>query len=267
MAGTRRVLLHRLHPVLSRAKGRRLGLPAAWVALFLVTLLCSLAVPGLAHRPGESTPAVLATSTPDLFQSSVPIDLEEQARQLYEAGNYSEAVQVLQRGLQSYRQKQDAIGMVVVLNNLCLSYQRLGQWEAAQTSLKEALTLLKQAADSPDRASLTAQTLDVQGSLQLARGQTAQAIDSWSEAAARYRQAGNLNRLALSQINQAQALQALGLYRRAISTLQATSNSLSSHPDSLIKAATLRNLGDGLRTTGALEDAKQPGKSQRFNSV
>jgi CHAT domain-containing protein/tetratricopeptide (TPR) repeat protein len=187
-------------------------------------------------------------------EQSLAGNLEQQARTLYEAGRLSEAVQILQQALQSYRQKGDTIGQAIVLSNLSLSYQQLGAWAEATQAIDSASALLQQTPkDTPERSAVWAQALDVQGSLQLAQGKADKANESWKQANELYTKMGDTTRATLSRINQAQALQALGLYRQALLTFNDLEQALQSQPDSLAKAANLRSLGDALGRLGKLD--------------
>jgi CHAT domain-containing protein/tetratricopeptide (TPR) repeat protein len=180
--------------------------------------------------------------------------VEQQAKNLYEAERFSEASQLLEQALQSYQKTGDIIGQAVVLSNLALSYQQLGTWEKANQAIAQAFTLLKQAPqNTPSRSGVWAQALDVLGSLQLAAGKADKAVESWEQSAKLYTQLGDSTRATRSRINQAQALQALGLYRQAIFTLNNVEIDLQSQPDSRRKAENLRSLGDALRGIGSLD--------------
>ena len=61
--------------------------------------------------------------------------------------------------------------------------------------------------------------LDIQAQLHLTQGQSEQALATWEQAAASYTQTNNLDGSIRNQINQAQALQELGLYRRSVALL------------------------------------------------
>ncbi|UIE38130.1 CHAT domain-containing protein [Leptodesmis sichuanensis] len=111
-----------------------------------------------------------------------------------------------------------------------------------------------------------------QGNARYQQGQFAEALDCWQQAEKRYQAAGDRDRVVISQINQAQAQQDLGLYPRACQTLlrafgveaqdcrQFTSDqkinlvqTLKAQPDSLTRATGLRSLGDVLRAIGNLD--------------
>lgn len=61
--------------------------------------------------------------------------------------------------------------------------------------------------------------LTIQGKLQLTQGETSQALKTWQATEAAYRKANDTIGILGSQINQARALQAQGLYRRATTLL------------------------------------------------
>ncbi|MGQ4647997.1 CHAT domain-containing protein [Lyngbya aestuarii] len=242
--------------------------------LCLVCLSAWLCVLGLPAIAKGSMPNITAIQTPPNYTSwlqetseEIPPFLgevraaltqaetvEQQAKNLYQAGRYSEASQLLEQAFQDYQKKGDTIGQAVVLSNLSLSYQHLGTWEEANQAIAQALTLLEQAPkNTPSRSAIWAQAWDVQGSLQLAEGKADKAVESWEKSAKLYTQLGDATRATRSRINQAQSLQVLGLYRQAIFTLNNVENDLQSQPDSLTKAENLRSLGDALRGIGRLD--------------
>lgn len=226
--------------------------------IVLSALICVVVLPAIGQSSVPSTaPTTVPSARPTVEKSGNPATLEQQAKGLYDAGQFTEAVTILQQALQIYRDQGDRIGQAIVLSNLSLSYQQLGSWESATQSLEEALTLLKASPNQPERLTVQAQVLDVQGSLFLARGKADQAISAWEQAAGLYGKAGETTRSALSQINQAQALQTLGMFRRAIATLEKLQSSLQAQPDSITKATALRSLGDALRLAGDLDKAEK----------
>ncbi|MCF2150244.1 CHAT domain-containing protein [Desmonostoc muscorum LEGE 12446] len=231
-------------------KFRRYG-----VLVVVTTLLC-VVIPY-----SVTLPVVAQNTTPSAAETTQTPNWEQQAKTLYEAGRFSEAVTILQQPLEFYQKKRDILGVAVVRSNLSLNYQQLGRWKEATEEINAALTLLQsepqQKQKSTEQLAVWAQALDVQGSLQLARGEIEQALDIWEQATTLYNQLGNSNRVTLSRLNQAQALQALGLYRQAKTTLDKLQQSLDKQSAPLTKAANLRSLGDALRVMGDLEQAQK----------
>lgn len=205
-----------------------------------------------------------------IAQSQSAPSLEQQARSRYSAAQFSEAAALFQQASLAYKAALDPIHQALSLSNLSLCYQQLGQWNDAIRAITDSLALLKAvSAATPDKSLALAPALDIQGGLLLARGQADAALKSWERATALYTQQGKLNRVLTSQINQAQALQNLGLYRRAIALLdtalklpqrstanaqqvQTLLNTVTASPET---ATALRTLGDSLRVTGNLTQA------------
>ncbi|MBH8554029.1 CHAT domain-containing protein [Nostocaceae cyanobacterium CENA357] len=222
----------------AKGKGRN------WLRLllyFLLTLLCILASPVLAKVPDATHSSSQLTN--------VNITASQQGKVLYDAGRFAQAAQVLQQAAQEYKQQGDHQRLATTLSNLSLAYQQLGAWTQAQQAITESLKLLK-GQEKSQNLQLLAQSLDIQGRLQLAMGQTEKALATWQETAKIYQQLKNHSGVVRSQINQAQAWRTQGFFRRAVEILEQTSQKLQSQPDSIEKAVGLRSLGDALLVTG-----------------
>ncbi|MBD2354841.1 CHAT domain-containing protein [Tolypothrix sp. FACHB-123] len=202
--------------------------------------------------------AKVDSSPPSLMQvSSNLAQLEEQGRKYYEAEQFLAAVKIWQQVLQTYQSQGDKLNQARVLSNLSLSYQQLGQWPEADRAISHSLELLQVKQDKPEYLKVLAQALNTQGSLQLATGKLETALATWQQATAIYTKAKNETGVLRSFINQSQALKALGLYRRALSTLTSVKAMLQKQPDSPLKTAGLRSLGASLRLVGNLTQAQQ----------
>ncbi|NJO77442.1 MAG: CHAT domain-containing protein [Cyanobacteria bacterium RM1_2_2] len=194
-----------------------------------------------------------------VFAANQPIQVAQSPAQsgqaLYEAGQFHEAKTVLQQALQTYQQQGDQLQQALTLSNLALVYQQLGQWQAANQAIEEGMSLLEQSSLSPAATQVLAQALNIRGRLQLAQGHAESALTSWQQAADLYAQLNDSERMAQAQLNQAQALQALGLYRRAIELLTALKSSLPDRATPL-KITVLRSLGDALQVSGDLSASR-----------
>ncbi|MDZ8053229.1 MAG: CHAT domain-containing protein [Aulosira sp. ZfuVER01] len=214
----------------------------------LFTLVGTL-VPVAAH---DSVPSLMVEELSNTAQQ------EQQGRQYYEAGQFLAAIKIWQQVLQIYQSQGNWLNQARVLNNLSLSYQQLGQWLEATQAISTSLKLLPAKGGSTQaELNVLAQTLNNQGSLELATGKSEAALATWQKATATYTKAENETGVIRSLINQSQALKALGLYRRALSTLTQVNQILQKQPDSALKTAGLRSLGSSLRLVGNLEQAQQ----------
>lgn len=240
--------------------------PLKFCLLSLLTaLVCLVTSPSLALLPRTD-------SIPPLAQHTAPTaeSLEQQGRSLYTNGQFSQAITAFQQAAQAYAAQGSLLKQAIVLSNLALTYQQLGQWTEANQAITTSLVQLEAGLEqegSPDRTSALAQALDIQGSLYLAQGNAQAAFETWERSIALYDQLGDQQRATQSRMNQAQALQTLGLYRRAIETvlaalgwpLQALADSemlqsqLQNLPDSPMAMVALQSLGEALRVTGRLE--------------
>ncbi|KAM3092507.1 CHAT domain-containing protein [Phormidesmis sp. 146-35] len=186
--------------------------------------------------------------------AEVPISetLVEQSKQRYETGQYTDAIALLQRAISAYRQQGDSLKQAMSLSNLALSHQQLGQWNAANQAIAESLRLLQ---NRP--SSVLAQTLEVQGQLQLVQGQTESALSTWEQSEKVYIQINDSAGVIRSRLNQCYALRVLGFYRRAQTILQELQQTLDRQPDSITKVIALRSLGNALARSADLANAER----------
>lgn len=181
----------------------------------------------------------------------------EQGRTLYEAGRFSEAADVWQQAVKEFTAQGEVFHLALTLTYLSNVYQELGQWEQAGETIAKSLNLIQSGDRTKIPTLILAQALNTQASLQLALGQTETALNTWELAEKAYTQAKDETGKLGTQINQAQALQILGLYRRAQAILEQVNQKLVALPDSLLKATGLRSLGIALQVTGDLERSQK----------
>jgi CHAT domain-containing protein len=181
-----------------------------------------------------------------------------ESQTLYESGRFAEAVNLLQQAIQVYRKQGDTLKQAVALSNLSLAYQQLGDWQQAQSAITKSLNL--QEFEKPDlinkNLAVLAQTLDIQGRLQLLTGKPELALATWKQTEKFYTKINDKNGIALALIYQAQALYNQGFNKQAINKLEQVHQTLSSQSDSLAKAAVLLSLGNTLETLGELEKSR-----------
>jgi CHAT domain-containing protein/predicted negative regulator of RcsB-dependent stress response len=219
----------------------------------LTFLLVTTVLPAIAEFQ-PPFPIQSSQSTTTHYESTkYPITLLKKGQQLYDAGQFAEAAQVWEQAAKLFKQRREKHNQAKSYNYLAIVYQDLGRWEAAQKAILQVLNLLK----SIDDPFLYAQILNTQGSFQLHKGDGETALKMWEQAETRYRSIKDVTGVVLSQINQAQAMQTLGLYRRAKRKLEQVNQDLATLPDSIIKARGLRSLGVTLQVVGDLEQSQK----------
>ena len=202
--------------------------------------------------------AVSPPPVPAVVQNTTSLrSLMQQGQQLSDDGRFTEAARIWKQTVQAAEKQGDALIQALSLSRLAASYQELGQWDSSETAIAQSLALLKQLTlSSQDGKLVKAQALNTQGSLHLAMGQAETALTAWQDAQQYYEKAEDETGKLGSQLNQAQALQAMGLYRRAYGKLLEINEQLQSQPDSELKALGLESLGNVLRVSGDLSQSK-----------
>ncbi|WP_293067145.1 tetratricopeptide repeat protein [Moorena sp. SIO4A5] len=186
--------------------------------------------------------------------------LLKQGKGLYDSGRFAEAVDVLEQALESNQTQGDKLSEAMVLSNLSLAYQQLGLWTQAKNAIansEKILRSLKATDKSTGYLQVLAQSLMIKGSIELGSSEAKAAMESWEQAAVTYGELGDEAGQIRSRINIAQALQELGMYKRALNLLNQVEESLTAQPDSLNKAIGLRSLGNMRQLVGELSQSRE----------
>ncbi|OUL18277.1 hypothetical protein BV378_36885 [Nostoc sp. RF31YmG] len=200
---------------------------------------------------------VIAQNPPSQIQPASAVSLIQSAKQYYDAGQFSAAAQLLQQALQIYQASADIPHQAQALSLLSLVQQKLGHWQQAKAALDNSLNLLDKLPSDRDFSRIHAQVWNSLGHWQLAQGQTEAAVISWEKAEKSYIVSGDRAGIIGIQINQALALQALGLYRRAEKLLTQIEQQLDQQPDSSLKATGLLNIGNIRRFNSDLDKSAE----------
>lgn len=187
-----------------------------WICLLgpLLGLLLSGRAPALSQPASRLPPDPPISS---VSASLNPLDLLEQGRSFYAAGQFAAAVTVWQQAAQQYQTQGDFQQQAIALTYLSLAQQELGNWSEAEAAISRSVQLLQ--ADPAGQSLPLAQALNARGRLEFLLGQATAAIATWQQATDLYRQQGDGLGVTGGLINQAQALEAAGAYRRACATL------------------------------------------------
>lgn len=210
------------------------------------------ALPEIQIQRGINTPTVIQISNVDADR------LLEKGQLLYQESRFSEAVRFLEQARKFYNSNNDLVKQALVGNYLAAAYEKLGEWEAAKKAIGTSLQLLKsQSTSNPEVSQVLARIYNTKGKIELASGETENALASWQEAFKFYSKINHENGIIGSKINQAQALKNLGLYNQALKILEDSEISLKKQPNTLIKATALRSLGNTYRLIGKLETSQK----------
>jgi CHAT domain-containing protein len=224
------------------------------------TVITATISPNIAVLPQGAIAAGEPVSQPIKYPTDLPKEAASQLKQgqhHYQVGQFSEAVSLWQQATQSFQTQGDYLNQALSLSYLSLAHQSLGQWPAAKQAIAQGLDLLKTQSGLPSKGlAIQAQLLNAQGQLQLAMGQTEAALNTWKAAQQNYSQIKDAMGVVGAQINQAQALKAMGFYNRAQINLEAIHQQLQSQPASPLKVAALRSLGNLWQSIGNFKSAQ-----------
>ncbi|MEQ8996940.1 MAG: CHAT domain-containing protein [Coleofasciculus sp. B1-GNL1-01] len=199
-----------------------------------------------------------ALNPPPFPTSNNALTLFQQGKTYYQAGQFAAALDAWQQAANAYQTQGEPLNQAMTFSNLALAYQELAEWNQANHAMAQSFALLDTLpANTPEHLRVQAQAFNTQGTLQLAQGQPEAALKTWQHASQLYRQIPDEPGIIRSQINQALALRALGLYRRARNTLVQLETTLPTQPNNPLKAATYANLGNLHRSLGHPQDAQE----------
>jgi len=121
--------------------------------LLLIILFClSLAIP----------PVLAQIDSPNTAQ------LIQQGKEYYNSGQFIKAIPIWQQTLKEF--PPNSLNQAMVLSNLSLTYQQLGDWEKANAAIIQSLNILQSSKKTTEQQRILAQTLDIQGQLQQKTG-------------------------------------------------------------------------------------------------
>lgn len=183
------------------------------------------------------------------------LTLVQRGKQHYDAGQFASAASLWQQAARSSALGGQLVQQAQILSWMSLAQQKLGHWSEAEAAIDASLSLLDRLPQENPRVG--AQILNAQGELQLAKGNPESALSSWKKVEQLYTSAGDEIGALGSQINQAQALQVLGLYRKAEKLLNKIATQLEEQSDSTIKIAGLHNLGHVWQQVGDLQASER----------
>ncbi len=217
-------------------------------AIILTMVLGWNTQPSIANSSSKASPDMTLSQLPNSLTTLV-----QDGKHYYQLGQYAKAIATWQQAADICVKQGDRLNHAIVLQNLALAHQQLGQWKQADQEIVLSIEILQADSQQPK---LLAQALNIQGNIQLAQGKAEDALTIWQRAAITYEQSGDTDGAIRSKINQSQALRSLAQYPKAKETLDQAQVKLKERPDSSLKAAILLNLGETLRLCGDLQGSK-----------
>ena len=195
-------------------------------------------------------------------------NLVRQGREYYQTEQYQEAINKLEQAADIFAQLGEAELEAITRSNLSLAYQQLSEWKEAENEIFRSLTILEfndnleildnwKISDlTSDKLKILAKVINIFGRLQYFQDNPDKAVSIWKLATKIYQKLDDNQGIVISQMNQVQALQALGLYQEAKKTIGTVQKNLDYLPDNL-KFQGLISLGNVFRNTGDLVNSEK----------
>jgi CHAT domain-containing protein len=233
------------HKACHLCRGRAVHSLAIWLSIWMgvgALVTSKSAAAFVSNQPS----LVLAQQTQEIGFSGEG-SLKE-GRRLYASGLFAQAASSFQAAAEAYAGRGDRANQALSLSYCSLTFQELAQWQAAEDAIATSLKLLK--SNSVSEPILWAHVLNTQASLQFTTGKAEAAIATWDNARQFYQRANDLEGALGSQINQAQAWQQLGFYRRTRTLLTDLTQQVSTTPNLILKLRSLHSLGIAYQKLG-----------------
>ncbi len=197
--------------------------------------------------------AIAFTETP-----TSELSLFAAGQRLFEQGKFAAAANIWQEVADQSEQANNQPQKALALHYVALADQQLEHWLEAKRAIDESLQILSRLdLISRTEKAMFAQVLNTAGLVELKLGHTQAALETWEKATIAYTEIGDTIGKLGSQINQAIALQTLGLYPRSQTIFKQVLSELESQPNSSLKINTLHQLGITLRFTGNLAESRR----------
>ena len=176
------------------------------VSLCLIAVLTFLLSLGLSFDQNLPT---LAQTAP---VENIVTETEQTAKKQYQQGHLEKAIALWENIAQNYQQQGKTVNQAEVLSYLALAYQQQGEWQKSEKAIASSLELVE---NDGNGKKVFAESLNTLGTLQLAKGQTEEALKSWQKATLLFQQLNDPEGEFRGKINQGRALRVLGFYPRA----------------------------------------------------
>ncbi len=229
--------------------------------------------------------SVLAVNTQNQSVQSVQNganELVESGKKYYDLGQFQASITDLEQALVIFDEQKDKLKQAIILSNLSLGYQQLGNWEKAEDAIAKSLALLAYNPETKitnftkQEQNIIASTLNIYGRLLFQKGETYLALENWQKAEDIFQILNNNQGVISNKINRVKALQILGNYEQSTNLVRQIQEDLAQN--SLpIQIQGLQSLAEVLPAIGksnesekllqkSLELAKQINSKKEINS-
>ena len=181
----------------------------------------------------------------------------QNGRYLYQQTKFADSIIYLQKAYENAVQQDNHKQQIKSLNLMSMGYQKLGEWQKAKRLINQSTQLIESQTNiNPEIIFLWSQTLNIQGQIEFATGNSQQALLVWQEAQKQAENINDLEGIQGSLINQVTAYASLGEYIKANKILQKLQINLEQTPDSEIKLYGLVSLATILQKQGELKQSE-----------
>ena len=176
------------------------------ISLCLIAVVTFLLSLGLSFN--QNLPTVAQTPPVE----NIVTETEQTAKTQYQQGHLEKAIALWESIAQNYQQQGKTVNQAEILGYLALAYQQQGDWQKAEKAIALSLELVENDARGKN---VLAESLNTLGTLQLAKGQTEEALKSWQKATLLFQELKDTEGEFRGKINQGRGLRVLGFYPRA----------------------------------------------------
>lgn len=233
-----------------------------------ISLSSCTIVRAIAFLPSE-------TFASSISETSVSLSLQEeklhQGIERFQYEDYERAIALWEEAIELDNGLDNSLTRALLFSNLSLAHQHLSELEIAKEYIKKSLETFNHQEMSTWLSvewDYYAKALNTLGWLHLQQGYTQKALDVWQYTAQSYVKANNTSGIIGSQLNQAQALQSLGLSAQAREKLARVRECILDGDDEnescenanvspFSKVEGLRQLGNALRRVGELDESAE----------
>lgn len=144
-----------------------------------------------------------------------PGQLVQKAEQQYQSGNFQQSIKFLEQAQGIYQSQGENLQQAQVVSLTSLAQQQIGEWELARQNIAASFALISSIQASNSKTQVLAQIWNTRGHFQFLTGKHNEALEDWKTAEALYREIENSLGVSGSLLDQAQALEKMGFYRRS----------------------------------------------------